>query len=152
MNTYLCNAAPISIFVGTQAEAKKLDKNFGEVNIPTSKEELIATINSLRASAYAEGFNNGSNAAPQTHPALSSDLGTASQQLDRMDRQHAQNAMQAAIRELQSGLKLMERKHGGEPVPALTPSQQRMIDTSLGMIQHAEGDGEFESDEVDPFA
>lgn len=41
MKLYLANG----IYVGTQAEAKKLDKNFTPVEVPTDKEGLIAYLN-----------------------------------------------------------------------------------------------------------
>jgi len=41
------------IYVGTQADAKRLDKGFAPVEVPTDKDGLIAFLNALRGSQRA---------------------------------------------------------------------------------------------------
>lgn len=48
MKLYLANGQ----YVGTQAEAKKIDREFEEVNVPTDKDGLIAYLNTVATSTH----------------------------------------------------------------------------------------------------
>lgn len=90
MNLYLANG----IYVGTQAEARKLDKGFKPVTVPVDKEGLIAHLNSLVAKnlsasaaanpvAFERGFDAGARRAINAAPPAR-DM-SASAVLSRMD-------------------------------------------------------------------
>lgn len=52
MKLYLANGVT---YIGTQADAKRADKGFKQVEVPTDKEGLIAFLNAAQVKAFAAG-------------------------------------------------------------------------------------------------
>ena len=121
MNLYLIQGR----YVGTQADARAAAKEAGirfdpeqhSEEVPTDKAGLIAYLNgrirqqreapSLRLPATAEDANR--------RPDESKRDMSAGAILDRIDRQHAEQALRDARAAIDAGLALMKRKHSGEP-------------------------------------
>lgn len=128
-------------YVGTQADARKLDKAFTPVEVPTAKDGLIAYLNAHRLAVFNEKGSSDSvvleiKAEPRS---------TAGDTLDRMDRQAAKNALEAALASVKHGLSMLERKYSGEPAPITLGSPEG--NELLEGLPWEEAE-----DEVDPFS
>lgn len=167
MKLYLCHGIT---FAGTQAEAKKLDKDFIPTEVPTDKESLISYLNNFGEMNRNTG-RNGANEASQIdtpRPVFEIEHNTAAlsdQPLSLtdvegfiQDANHSQVAsvfenvvqrsrelLQAppATGSLQERMNAVAEAAGGKTVktPAITPAEQDILDDKQRAIED-EGDAD----------
>lgn len=122
MKLYIANG----IYVGTQAEAKRLDKAFEQVEVPTDKEGLIAYLNSLIDARSDQ-------CAPDEFEAV------VVRQDPPVPPQPSYTAISIAIDEAWEGLALARRLH----YAALAVEAARAVCPVVQVIEEGEADDPF---------